>query len=343
MRVFIFGAGASRGSQPDQGIDQRVVAPLVNELFEDRYKTYADQVNLPASLMLQLKEELKDVGSLEGWLTQRWVKIETLRESRTKEAERALFGRLSFYVWRLLLGVSSSYHESSNAYHTFLNKIRSKDHPFGMISFNYDTLLDRAIKDSYHHTFDSLDDYLHFQYIKPHGSINWFLQKRASDRSISVQEMSQNREFRYDIASRLMFNGAPISMENIQIIDPIHPDIHNPDLISSSRFSRQYFYPLVFLPLTAKAYSAVDGFYNKIVNAGKELLTGANEIYLIGYRADDDVTRYMFENVQADTPLHVVALGGAERIYDSVFEWCHRLKRGQMINGGFQELITTYK
>lgn len=343
MKVFIFGAGASKGSQPDQGVNPKVAAPLVNELFEDRYQTYADQVNLPTSLIRQLRTEWKTLGSLEGWLTQRWEKIDTLRESRNKEAERALFGRLSFYIWRLLLGVSSEYRESSNGYYTFLSKLRSKDEPFSIISFNYDTLLERAIKDTFHLTFDSLDDYINFKLIKPHGSINWFLQKRENDRQISNLEMSQNNLFRYDTASRLMFNGTPISMENLEIIDPIHLDLRNDNLISSNRFKGQYFYPLVFLPLTAKAYSAVDGFYHRVVDTGKELLAEAKEIYLIGYRAADDVTKYMFENVQPDTPLHVVTLGDAEKIYDSVTKWCPQLKKGDMITSGFQVFTATYK
>lgn len=342
MKVFIFGAGASRGSQPE-GQDARVVAPLVNELFDERYQTYADQVNIPTSLMGELRSEWKASGSLEGWLTQRWDKIETLKESKSKEAERALFGKLSFYIWKLLLGVSGTYHEPSNGYYTFLRKLRGKDEPFGIISFNYDTLLERAIKDTYHLTFDSLEDYLRFQYIKPHGSINWFLQKRSNDRQVSNLEMIQNREFRYDIASLSMFSVTPISMESLQIIDPIHPDLNNHDLISSQRFNGQYFYPLVFLPLTAKAYSAVDGFYHRIIDAGKDLLSGASEIYLIGYRAADEVIKYMFGDVRAETILHIVAKEDAGKIYDSVIKWHPQIKKGRIITGGFQELIANYE
>ncbi|MCU1615827.1 MAG: hypothetical protein JWO98_3367 [Frankiales bacterium] len=53
------------------------------------------------------------------------------------------------------------------------------------ISFNYDTLLEKAIEDRFGHYFQSLDDYLSapFPVYKPHGSTNWIQELALSEPS----------------------------------------------------------------------------------------------------------------------------------------------------------------
>src|SRR2546421_4691879 len=47
---------------------------------------------------------------------------------------------------------------------------------FGSVSFNYDTLLDKAIdRECECDLYGSLDNYIKSRLIKPHGSVNWFI------------------------------------------------------------------------------------------------------------------------------------------------------------------------
>ena len=86
---------------------------------------------------------IKTAGSLEKWLTESWEKIGSLKQAATKSAERALFGRITLYIWNLLREVSKTY-DNSNGYYLFAKGLKAQDEAFGLISFNYDTLLDRS-------------------------------------------------------------------------------------------------------------------------------------------------------------------------------------------------------
>lgn len=53
----------------------------------------------------------------------------------------------------------------------FCDQLDTRDEPFGLISFNYDTFLDQAVQ-----RVSGL--------IKPHGSINWIIPRRPGDREL---------------------------------------------------------------------------------------------------------------------------------------------------------------
>jgi hypothetical protein len=105
----------------------------------------------------------------------------------------------------------------------------------------------------------------------------------------------------------------------------------------------QLAYPLLFMPLTAKLYPTVLGFYETVIGKARELLREATEIYLVGYRAADDVTKEMFQDVRQGTPLHVVGLGQASGdVMTSVLSWATHLRQGEIHDEGFMELAKTY-
>src|SRR5260370_35432486 len=183
MKIFIFGAGAYKGSQ-GQVDNPSFVSPLTDELFDEEYRgyaTYGQYEILSKSELSKCANESKKMGSVEQWLTQRWNNISNFSQPRNQKVEKIFFGRVTFYIWQLLQAVSSQTYNSSNAYALLMEKLRISDQPFGLISFNYDTLLDRAVIDVFDETLTSFDDYNNFPFVKPHGSVNWILGKRASD------------------------------------------------------------------------------------------------------------------------------------------------------------------
>src|SRR5713226_7303690 len=125
MKVFVFGAGASKGSQTDVAPEQR--APLVNDLFDPNYFAYANLAGFHGGDMVRFRQAMSESGgSLEAWLTQKWESIEGLRQEVSKQAERGDFGRLTFYIASLLLAISTTYRED-NGYSTFALKLRARD------------------------------------------------------------------------------------------------------------------------------------------------------------------------------------------------------------------------
>lgn len=338
MKVFIFGAGASKGSQI-KTVHDDVRAPLIDELFSLNYLKYAEEVGMRKSQLQYCREEVKKVNSLEAWLTNRWNNIGSLRQVRTQESERHFFGRVTFYIWKTLLGVSRSYDEE-NLYYIFLNKLNQKDEPYGLINFNYDLLLDQAIKDVYGATFTSLRDYIEFSYIKPHGSVNWFMRKRSDDPPIGA-ETHMDTKHRFDLASRHMFRDAPLSIDNIHVVDPTHKDLHITDSIVSA-LGRDYFYPLVLVPLTTKMYSTITDFHDTIIEKGKEMLGRAEEIYLVGYRAKDDIIKELFMNVKHEVKLNIISDNDPESVAESILTWKPGLTKNLMFSHGFEEFVKAF-
>ena len=338
MKVFIFGAGASKGSQDFK--TPALTAPLIDELFSKNYEQFAREVGFSKSDLDFCREKVTEIQSLEKWLSSRWTDLNNGGEAKKFFAERAFFGRLTFYIWKVLLAVSEQYNEYG-AYRKLLNKLKSDSEEFGLINFNYDLLLDYAAKDVYGITLTSLENYLDFDYIKPHGSVNWFLDRRKSDPELGP-ETNMDTRVRFDQASRMMFGDENLSFTGTTIIDPNHRDLYNVDSIIH-RFRGQYFYPLVLLPLAVKSYDYIEGFSNAVIDKGKDLLSKADEIFLIGYRAQDEVIGTLLENVRTNTSLVVISPNNPEEISKRVLSLKSNLNSKGTIKSGFMEFVDGYK
>ena len=315
MKIFVFGAGASQGSQEGSSVPDDKKAPLVDELFSPQYRT--STVFLSDEEFAECRQGTLDCGSVEQWLSERWERVESLKEEWNKFAERALFGKLTLHLWLLLQGISDTYTDA-NGYSVFLKRLRSRDEPFAFISFNYDTLLDQAVQSRFGITLLALDDYLSFGLIKPHGSVNWILPQRPTDPKIKV---GAHEDVRLHVATERLFNGPPISLQDLAVYPPRPSSSSQPFLVLFSTPGAQYSYPLLFMPLTTKLYPIVSDFYERVIVKGKELLSQATQIYLIGYRAADGIVKEMFQEVGPGTAIHIVGHGSAGEVMTSVLSW----------------------
>lgn len=342
MKVFIFGAGASLASQNNSNkIGESQKAPLVDDLFKPQYWGYAEQLGFSGEDFVEYHNSVVSGYPLEQLLTDKSKAILQKKHRITMEAERKDFGRITFYIWWLLQNVSKTY-GSGNLYRAFLKKLKDRDELFGIINFNYDTLLDRAQEEIYGRTFFRIEDYQNYNYLKPHGSVNWFILRRSSDPVIGQGEGVIDIKARVSVASSRFFFDA-LEMGNPEMWLPAHSDLDRLDIIASSRFKNQYAYPLVLLPLTSKMYEQFVGFRKRIIDAAKNLIVGATEIYLVGYRAEDEVIREIFEAVQPNTPLHIVNLGNETlKIRNSVLAWKPQLNSAKAWDTGFAGFIEGY-
>lgn len=97
MKVFIFGVGASLGSQDKiAGLNPQYRAPLVDQLFQ---QTYWSGPTILSEDDFQRCQTASDMGSLESWLTQQWEEIEGLKQEKTKSAELAFFDLYKDQHW----------------------------------------------------------------------------------------------------------------------------------------------------------------------------------------------------------------------------------------------------
>jgi len=337
-RLYIFGAGASKASQVGV-LEENKRAPLVNELFDEKYLSYADSVNVTRSVLRNARTTMGKQG-LEAWLTKEWEAMAT-RPVQGQKATRRRFGSITLYIWFLMQKISETYNEH-NLYREFLMNLEDVPDEFSIINFNYDTLLDQALQDIYSYDLaPDIADYINNRYVKPHGSVNWFNQRRPDDRELAGRGESQfDPNVRLNFIASNMYLDKPIPFNAI-IEDPLHSDLGSPAILWSGRFQSNYAYPLVLIPLSTKLYDHFLNFSNRVIDAGKNLASEADEIYLIGYRAQDEVIKVIFENVKPGAVLHVVDRSAFETasIFNDVIKWKPGLEVGKCYNGGFEEFV----
>lgn len=345
MKIFIFGAGASRGSQrPVYENEQlNLRAPLVDELFERRYQDAANPV-LPGHDFEECLSGYEKEQSVEKWLTKRWTDIDSMVTEASRQAERTRFGRICFYLRELLQRVSKTY-TPDNGYRRLLHKLNTREEDFGLLTFNYDTLLDRAAFDVFGGDQTTLDGYMKYPLIKLHGSVNWFFAGRDGDPELA-REFGSDRTAYLRRAAALMFNGANLlSMDTVEIIDPSNEKLLNNVDALCNHFSRSsYFYPLLLMPLTSKFYDMIKGFERKITYEAKLRIRDATDLYLIGYSANDDVFREMIVAAPEGTKVHVVGSGRAREVLDRVMsiQRATELQAGTVADEGFAKFVESY-
>lgn len=337
MKVFIFGAGASLGSQGNtNGIETKKRAPLVNNLFEGPYRDYAIDIGVSPAELHDFDSKVKEVGSLEKWLTDEWNGISKIKTEHKKLSKLSTFGRLTFYIWRLCQNVSNTY-DHSNAYRIFLKRLTENDEEFGIISFNYDTLLERAYEDVISYSFLDIHRYIRARFIKPHGSVNWLVPKRGDDPILSRMEREIDYKERYKLAASQMFM-KELPIKNFQVLPPSHASLNDLSFIAKGGVNLEYFYSLVLLPLTSKLFQNFIGF-DMIIEAGKNLMKAASGIYLIGYRAEDEIIKEMFKEVNKMVPVNVVGTNDAQSILEKIMTGYPHLKKGDVYNLGFYNYV----
>ena len=335
MQLFIFGAGASFGSQG--AVDLR--APLINNLFSGDYANAAMTAGFRGAELRELMTALGPSGDLEAWLTMQWEGLEQLK-GKSRQARQMQFGRIAFYIWLIL--VQASLRLGLDVYGRLIAKLITRDPDFGFVDFNYDVLLDRAYSRRVGGvTLDSLDAYIRHDIIKPHGSVNWFLRPRFTDPKMPLREQEADIPTRIETAVRHMFSDDGLTCVNEVVYDPWHGDPYRSEFIANDVFSRQYSYPLILLPLSSKMYGYVTGF-DRIIEGGKTLAARATEVFIIGYRARDTIIRTILSDVPRGTVLHVVGMGEAAAIAAEIITWQPNFTAGSICEMGFESFVDNF-
>lgn len=142
---------------------------------------------------------------------------------------------------------------------------------------------------------------------------------------------------RIRMAMEEYFSG-PISIESLEVLNPGIEHLRDVNIAKSwESIGHPFFYPLIFLPLANKDFTNITGFQNKVIERAKNIMMMANEVYLIGYKAEDDIINDLLSVVPFGSQLHVVSMHDAKKISQRVLNINNNLRRGSIINGGFSD------
>jgi len=342
MKVFVFGAGASQAAQNQSTYTEshNERAPLVDGLFNEQYiACMRPGINFDIE---ECRAKVREYGSLEKWLTEKWKNISNLGTLRAQEGVKTWFGNINLYTWILLNSVSQTY-PAAQGYSPLLQKLYEQD--FGIISFNYDTLLDQSYMDVFGEPLSSKKSYLDSSFVKLHGSVNWFLKARAEEQDLRHGRHNGDVEVRLRAIAKNIYNGAPMSMNSLEIIDPKHSSLKTIEQVMNYFANEGYFYPLLFMPLTGKAYDTISDFKDVMIAKAEEMLTKASDVYFVGYRASDDLIHELLKKVPGKTNLHVIGRDpeSIERIFNSTSSMNPNLIKGTLSSAGFTNFVENFK
>lgn len=340
MRVYIFGAGASKGAQPNNVGDQRT-APLMDELFRPSYREYTALTGLTDADLTVLRADIGD-QPVENWLTAEWQRVENYGPQR-QQAGRVRLARLAFYIWHMFLAISTTPARETQ-YDRLLRQLLARDEPFGLISFNYDTMLDQVVQDMLGWDLTTLESYHRAKLVKPHGSVNWLFFRRGTDPRIETDREGNVVDYaaRYQLASGRMF-GQPLSDNggDIYVIPPSHRAMRRADSVYRW-VDNFHFYPLLMLPLLTKAEGTLSTWVPAMpIKWAQELLREADDIYVVGYRARDETFRDMVSAAKDGARLHVVGRSrdSAQEVTDRVLGLSSTLTSGIIYDAGFAAYV----
>jgi hypothetical protein len=182
MLMIILGAGASYDSYasrpPRSETKEPHRPPLADELFEDRpkFNELLERFNKCQEILPQLREQ-SNRKALEAYL-------ERLRE----EAKTFLQGgqqlrAVQFYIQGAIEHCESGWravHRGATNHLALLNRVERwrarQNESVNIVTFNYDTLVEEALRSYLGHTFQYLNDYVRrpdYKLFKLHGSVDW--------------------------------------------------------------------------------------------------------------------------------------------------------------------------
>ena len=181
MLLVIFGAGASFDSVPHYlpgnspfPID-KYRPPLANQLFDDRDAFVA--------IMQRFSDCLPLIPHLRGGVQveQRLARFQS--EAAKYPARHRQLAAIRYYLhvmlWTCQINWSGQHHGITN-YATLLDTIERWRFESGeqvcFVTFNYDTMLEEAMKQVLHFQLDVLPSYVNqtdYKLVKLHGSVNW--------------------------------------------------------------------------------------------------------------------------------------------------------------------------
>ncbi len=186
MLMVIFGAGASYDSYSSRRPTNAPIheydlvdsarPPLANQLFSNRVKFIETVQSYPACIpIIPFVRHFPTDSSVEKVL-------EGLQEEANDNPRRhAQLAAVRHYIRSILLDCEHEWatiHKGVTNYHTLLDEIegwrRKRDEQVCLVTFNYDTMLDRALP-IVGVNIATLGEYVsqHYKLIKPHGSVNW--------------------------------------------------------------------------------------------------------------------------------------------------------------------------
>jgi len=329
MLLVVFGAGASYDSVPHRPVDppqwQPYRPPLANQLFDDR-PLFVDAMRRFPQCQPVIPD-LRNVSATAG-VEQVLSRFESEAEGYPERHKQ--LAAIKYYLHYALWECERHWREEHNGitcYKSLLDQIEKWRHRAEervcLVTFNYDTMLEEALREFFRLKLQHLDHYLleHAGYvlIKLHGSVNWGREVSTSfaPGTVPTTDLLIESAARLQISSRYrIVNSFPMLVEGGQVL-----------------------FPALAIPVESKDSFECPDYH---VKALRDSLSDVTKILTIGWRAKEADFLKMVQTL-GPRPRQLMIISGSETYAKETHQnlagqgmGLSKLVLGQ---GGFSQLI----
>lgn len=290
--LVILGAGASHDYcfQPNQ----ENKPPLTRDLFCDNYTETIGKFTGVENLSSQLQQ----ADDIEAYFQRQWDKV-------FKSHNQQLLNKLidvQFYLHYLFRNVSSQPNFSHNNYSAFFQFLfddlisKGQNEKALVVSFNYDTLLEKSLTKALSYEYNSMDDYIdqsrRLLVLKPHGSCNWV---RTIDPEFCKTLDPKGEPIMDKLHQNIYKNGVSLGHLKQHLSDDIA-------LVSDFNMWNNYYFPELLIP-----YKNKDSFVmpDKHTNSMDAFLPQVENIFVIGWKGAEEKFKTKLKEKLGHKKIHV--------------------------------------
>jgi hypothetical protein len=285
MLMVIFGAGASYDSSATDPADKKTHPddrpPLAVHLFDNR----------PA--FSKVLREFPDCQSIASDLRDRGPRLGVERVLEELQAESANdpigkreMAAVRYYLQKIIRDCEQRWeerHSGATNYRTFMRRVRVHHKgPVSIVTFNYDTMLEKAMP-SLGVEIQKISDYVggnQYKVFKVHGSVNWM---RVFTPSFDMSKVSSQDLHKWLIRhADLIFRDLD-RMNDFEMVD----DISEGKLLwkDPTRAPTEYaLFPAIAIPVESKVSFEMP---KEHLNQLKKVMPSITKLLVIGWRATD--------------------------------------------------------
>lgn len=208
-----------------------------------------------------------------------------------------------YYLAAVMEDISETWHRECAGHTTYAQIVsvlsawaEQVGQRIAFVTFNYDTLLEKALTDNYLGRFALVDDWVTapMPVLKPHGSCNWV--RKLSPAWRDGRQVSTPSEVR-DKAIELPPNASELTDEFSTNVRPVGPDLDGGVFTAI---------PAIAIPVQYKSSSAWE-MPERHQDVFKNVLKEADGAVVFGWRAAEvHILRALSANARPDIPIHVV-------------------------------------
>jgi hypothetical protein len=309
MLMVIFGAGASFDSSAEFrppstfGVadpHESWRPPLADKLFQNQKHLFSDIVRRYPKLAPILPRLRRPHA---GRSLEQQLEIFQNEASEDPERKRQLFS-VRYYLYELFREISEHWLKETDGvtnYASLIDQIRRRipsDEPIALVTFNYDTLLDRALRAFNYQPQNDLeqhfDSHPQLKLFRPHGSVEWSrLTNHLADTRLTPTHLIEQADS-FELSEKYIVGFATDSHNLFNHGRPIVPAIAIPtqtktnDTFEWPKSHRDYLAELI--PSVRKiliiGWQAKEAHFLQMLNSN---LTNLSHVMIVGKDAPDSI------------------------------------------------------